>query len=100
VIRSEISVKETGEKKTVNGFECSRYIVTWLVETENIETKERSKTTMTNDLWNTPETKEIRTLQKEEMEYSKAYMKKLGLEMSPEDSRKLGMTAVAACSRG
>ena len=95
VIRSEISVKETGEKKTVNGFECSRYIVTWLVETENIETKERSKTTMTNDLWNTPETKEIRTLQKEEMEYSKAYMKKLGLEMSPEDARKLGMTAVA-----
>jgi hypothetical protein len=95
VVRSEISVKETGEKKTINGFECSRYIVTWLVETENIETKERSKTTMTNDLWNTPETKEIRTLQKEEMEYSKAYMKKLGLEVSPEDARKLGMSAVA-----
>jgi len=95
VIRSEISVKETGEKNTINGFECSRYVVTWLVETENIETKERSKTTMTNDLWNTPETKEIRTLQKEEMEYSKAYMKKLGLEVSPEDARKLGMTAMA-----
>lgn len=96
VIRSEISVKETGEKKTINGFACSRYVVTWLVETENIETRERSKTTMTNDLWNTPETKEIRTLQKEELEFSKAYMRKLGLDVSPEDARKFGMTAVTS----
>lgn len=96
VIRSEISVKETGEKKTINGFACSRYVVTWLVETENIETKERSKTTMTNDLWNTPETKEIRALQKEEMEFSKAYMRKLGLDISPEDARKFGMAAVTS----
>jgi hypothetical protein len=96
VIRSEVSVKETGEKKTINGFDCSRYVVTWLVETENIETGERSKTTMTNDLWNTPETKEIRALQKEEMEFSKAYMKKLGIDVSPEDARKFGMTVMAS----
>lgn len=96
VIRSELSVKDTGEKKTINGFACSRYLVTWLIETENIETGERSKTTMTNSLWNTPETKEIRTLQKEEMEFSKAYMRRLGLDVSPEDARKFGMTAVAS----
>ncbi|HEY6011662.1 MAG TPA: hypothetical protein VIX18_09335, partial [Nitrospirota bacterium] len=78
VVRNEISVKDTGEKKTINGFDCNRYVVTWLIETENLETKERSKTTMTNDLWNTSETKEIRALQKEEMEFAKAYMKKLG----------------------
>jgi hypothetical protein len=95
VVRNEISVKDTGERKTINGFDCNRYIVTWLIETENIETKERSKTTMTNDLWNTPETNEIRALQKEELEFSKAYMKKLGLSISPEDARKFGMTAVA-----
>jgi hypothetical protein len=100
VIRSEVSVKDTGEKKTINGFACSRYVVTWLIETENIETGERSKTTMTNDLWNTPETKEIRTLQKEEMEFSKAYMRKLGLDMSPEDARKFGMTAVTSLFGG
>lgn len=95
VVRSEISVKETGEKKTINGFDCVHYIVTWLIETENIETKERSKTTMTNDLWNTPETKEIRALQKEELEFAKAYMKKLGITASPEDARKFGLAAVA-----
>jgi len=95
VVRNEISVKDTGEKKTINGFDCNRYVVTWLIETENIETGERSKTTMTNDLWNTPETKEIRALQKEELEFAKAFMKKLGLSVSPEDARKFGMTAVA-----
>lgn len=95
VVRNEISVKDTGEKKTINGFDCNRYVVTWLIETENIETKERSKTTMTNDLWNTPETKEIRALQKEELEFAKAYTKKLGLSVSPEEARKFGMTAVA-----
>lgn len=95
VVRNEISVKDTGEKKTINGFDCNRYVVTWLIETENIETGERSKTTMTNDLWNTPETKEIRALQKEELEFANAYMKKLGLSVSPEDARKFGMTAVA-----
>jgi hypothetical protein len=95
VVRNEISVKDTGEKKTINGFDCNRYVVTWLIETENIETGERSKTTMTNDLWNTPETREIRALQKEELEFAKAYMKKLGLSVSPEDARKFGMAAVA-----
>ena len=95
VVRSEISVKDTGENKSISGFDCNRYVVTWIIETENIETKERSKTTMTNDLWNTPETKEIRTLQKEELEFAQAYMKKLGLAVSPEDARKFGMNAVA-----
>jgi hypothetical protein len=95
IVRNEITVKATGEKKTVNGFDCTHYIVTWLIETENIETKERSKTTMTNDLWNTSETKEIRALQKEELEYAKAYMKKLGISVSPEEAKKFGMAAVA-----
>lgn len=95
IVRNEISVKDTGEKKTINGFDCNRYVVTWLIETENIETKERSKTIMTTDLWNTAETKEIRALQKEEFEFAQAYMKKLGLAVSPEDARKFGMAAVA-----
>lgn len=95
VIRNEISVKETGEKKTVNGFDCSRYVITWLIETENIDTGERAKTTMTNDLWNTPETKETRALQKEELEFAVAYMKKMGLDISAEDAGKFGMAAVA-----
>ena len=95
VIRNEISVKETGEKKTINGYDCSRYVITWLIETENVDTGERSKTTMTNDLWNTPETKETRALQKEELEFAVAYMKKMGLDISTEDAGKFGMAAVA-----
>jgi len=38
VVRNEITVKETGEKKTIGEYPCARYVITWVVETENIET--------------------------------------------------------------
>lgn len=91
IIRNEFSVKETGEKKTINGFNCKKYLLTWLVETEDIETKERAKNIMTSELWNTKLTKELNTLQKEEMEFNQAYLKKLGIDMSPQDAQKFGL---------
>ncbi|HEY4717310.1 MAG TPA: hypothetical protein VII00_09425 [bacterium] len=91
VIKNEFSVKETGEKKKINGYDCTEYILTWLVETENIETKERAKNIMTNEQWNTPETKEIKALQKEETEFQQAYMKKMGMDMPPEEAQKFGL---------
>ncbi len=100
VVKSEISVKETGESKKINGFDCVRYVITWLVETENTETKERSKNVMTTDLWNTPETKETKALQQEEMEFNRAYLKKLGIDISSEDSQKLGLSVAAGLFGG
>jgi hypothetical protein len=91
IIRNEFSVKETGEKKTINGFNCKKYLLIWLVETEDIETKEHAKNTMTSELWNTELTKELNALQKEEMEFNQAYLKKLGIEMSPEEAQKFGL---------
>jgi hypothetical protein len=100
VVRNEITVKETGEKKVINGFDCARFIITWLVETENIETGERAKNIMTNDLWNTPETKDIRALQQEEMEFTQAYLKKLGLDITSQETKKLGLSFVAGMLGG
>lgn len=95
VIRNEISVKATSEKKNINGYDCTKYILTWLVETENLETKERAKNIMTTELWNAPETNEIKQLQKEENAFYQAYLKKMGLEMSAKEMQKFGLSMMA-----
>ena len=96
IIRNEFKVNATGAKKTINGFPCEQYILTWLVETENVKTKERAKNVMTTELWNTPEDGNIKMLMKEEGDFNQAYMKKLGLEMSPEEINKFGLKAMGA----
>jgi hypothetical protein len=99
-VRNEITVKETGEKKTIGEYACALYVITWIVETENLETKERSESTMTTDLWTTPETAEIRALTKEEREFTQAWLKKIGWDMSEQDARKMGMSMVGALLGG
>ena len=94
IIKNEFSVKSTGEKKNINGFTCSQHILTWLLETENIKTKERNKSLMTTELWNTPEDENIRKLKKEEEEFNRAYLEKLGLDMSPDDMKRFGLSII------
>jgi hypothetical protein len=98
VTKSEFTVKKTGASETINGFPCEEYLITWLLEMEDIETKAKSRSTMTTNLWTTPETAAIRKAQAEEQEFHKAYARKLGLTLSPEESKQLGMSAFAAAS--
>lgn len=100
VVRNEITVEETGEKKKIGKFDAQRAVVTWILETEDLETKERGESRMVMDLWNAPETKELKTLQKEEMEFAKAYFKKLGWDLTDQQTQKLGMAAVAGMLGG
>jgi len=88
VTRNEFKVEKTGGKKVINGFSCDEYLMTWLVETRNVKTGETGKSLMTNRQWTTPETAEIRAAQAEEQAYAKAYLKKIGLEMSPAESQR------------
>jgi len=92
IIKNEFKVKNTGEKKKINGYSCSQHFITWLVETENMETKERSKNLMTTELWNTPEDEKIKKLKKEEEAFNRAYLKKLGLNMSPDEMKRFGLS--------
>jgi hypothetical protein len=98
VTRSEFSVKKTGAKETINSFPCDEYVMTWLIEFENIETKAKTTNTMTTNMWTTPETASIKKLQAEEMAFSKAYMKKLGLELSQQEMKQFGMDMFTAMS--
>ena len=98
VTKSEFSVKKTGASETINGFPCEEYLVTWLLEMEDIETKAKSRSTMTNNLWTTPETATIRKVQAEESAFHKAFAQKLGLQVSPEEAKQLGFETFAAMS--
>jgi hypothetical protein len=98
VTKSEFSVKKTGASETINGFPCEEYLVNWLMEMEDMETKAKSRTTMTNNLWTTPETATIRKVQAEERAFHKAYAQKLGLQVSPEEAKQMGIETFAAMS--
>jgi len=96
--KSEFTVKKTGASENINGFPCEEYIVTWLLETEDLETKAKTRNTMTTNLWTTPETAVILKVQAEEQQFGKAYARKLGMDFSPEETQQLGMVALGAMS--
>ncbi len=98
VTRSEFQVKKTGAKQSINGFACEEYLMTWLVELEDLETKEKTANTMKTSLWTTPETPAIKKLQAEQGAFSQTYMKKLGVNISPEEMQLFGMAAFAMAS--
>lgn len=100
IIKNEFNIKETGAKKTLNGFPCKQYIVTWLLVTENIKTGARNKSLMTTELWNTPENEKIKRLLKEEGTFNSAYLKKLGMDISPGDMKKLGLNMIGGLAGG
>jgi hypothetical protein len=98
VTKSEFNVRKTGASETINSFPCEEYIITWLVEIEDLETKTKTENTMVTNLWTTPETSAIKKLQAEQSAFSNAYMKKLGLNLPPAEMKQFGMEAVASLS--
>ena len=96
IIRNEITVEETGEDKTIGGFPCSRYLVTWVLEVEDLDSGAKTMSTMTSELWNTPETAATRALQKEEILFNVAYMRKMGVHIPPQKMKRFGLLAIAA----
>ena len=100
ITKSEFSVKKTGAAETINGFPCEEYLVTWLLEIEDLETKAKSRSTMMTNLWTTPETSVIKKVQDEELRFNRALAKLLGSDnISTEETRQMGMAAMAAMSK-
>jgi len=98
VTRSEFKVKKTGGSETINAFPCEEYLLSWLFEVENLETKTKTENTMVTNLWTTPETAAIRKYQAEQSAFSDAYMKKIGLNLPPAEMKQFGMEAIASLS--
>lgn len=100
VVKNEAKLEDTGETKTINGFECRHYLLTWLVQAKNIKTGELRTNRMTGDFWNTPLRGPVKALQKEERTFNAAYLKELGLDMSPEQMGQFGLNFMGSLLTG
>jgi len=90
IVKSEIKVAKTGATKTINGFACSEYLITWEVVLEDTASKGKVTQVMTTDLWNTPLTDQLKKAQAIEAEFGKKLAQKLGVGLSPEEANQLG----------
>ncbi len=90
-VRNEIKVNATGNRKTINGFACEQYLVTWTIEMEDSQTKERTTDLMTAEFWNTAESGKVAELKRQETAFFNAYSKKSGLPGEPELINQFGM---------
>ncbi|MBN2464854.1 hypothetical protein JXD38_04435 [candidate division WOR-3 bacterium] len=90
IVKSEIKVTKPGATKTINGFACTEYVITWEVVMEDTASKGKVTQVMTTDLWNTPLTDQLKKAQAIEAEFNRAYTKKLGVELAPEETDRLG----------
>ena len=89
ITKNEFTVKDTGKKKAINGWDCREYIITWNVETENTKTHEKGKSVMTSDLWNASDAK-LQKARDEQLAYSKAYLKLMHLPTNPDELKQFG----------
>ncbi len=80
IIRSEFTVDDTGESKTINGFPSNKYIVNWVTEWENVQTGQKGTDRLVTDVWTTPLTGGVQQARAEEMQFTKAYMNSIGID--------------------
>lgn len=80
IVRSEFKVEDAGEAAELNGFPTHKYVVTWVVDWENVRTGEKGTNALATDVLTTPFTDAIRRAQEEEAQYTRAYMKAIGLD--------------------
>jgi len=90
IIKSDFSVKNTGNNKSINKFSCSEYVANWVLELIKIETKGKTRSTMTITLWTTPKNDLIKGLEKEEGEFNKQFLAKMETEVSADEMKQFG----------
>lgn len=98
VVHNDLSVKATGKTKSINGYHCKEYVMTWDVVVEDTKTRERTKSVMTSDMWTTPDTHALSALKTDEAAYNHAYLKRLGLDLSPQLQHQFGLSMLGLMS--
>lgn len=81
IIRSEFHVDDTGEEKKINKFPCRKFVLLVLTEWEDTQTGQRGIDSLSTVLWMTEFTDELKQAQEEEMEFTKAHFKALGMDV-------------------
>ena len=80
IIRTEFKVSNTDKTKEINDFNCGHYTVKFVTVWENTETGDQGTDSLFTNVWTTQETEDIKKAQKEEYEFAKKYMAKIGME--------------------
>ena len=80
IVKSQFKVDDTGEAKDINGFPTKKYVLTWIVDWENVRTGEKGTDRLETAVWATPYSTTITEARDEEMRFSKGYMKAVGLD--------------------
>ncbi len=95
VTKNEFKVDDTGEESTINNFPAHKYLVLWLLEWENTETGEKGASRLETLVWTTPLNDTLEKARKEEMEFSRTYLEKLGIEVGKMEEDVLGVRWMA-----
>jgi hypothetical protein len=72
IARTSFTVKPTGEKKTINGFDTTGYQVAWIVTLRDNSAR-NSTSTLNIDVWTTPVTRSIKDALDMEESYARAF---------------------------
>ncbi|WP_283744584.1 hypothetical protein [Sideroxydans sp. CL21] len=72
IANTSFTVKSTGQKKTINGFDTDEYQVAWVVKLRD-NTARNSTSTMNMDIWTTPVNRSMRDALDMEESYARAY---------------------------
>jgi hypothetical protein len=80
IIRSEFKVENTRESKTINKFPSRKYVITWVTEWENVNSGKKGTDRLVTDVWTTPLTGALKQAREEELQFSKNYMKSIGID--------------------
>ncbi|MBN2198233.1 MAG: hypothetical protein JW747_00115 [Candidatus Aminicenantes bacterium] len=91
IIRSEFKVEKTGETRTINQFNCRKYLITWVTDWENTKTGAKGTESLTTDVWTTELTPELAADRKVETAFFLGYMKKMGLDRDVAANDYLGL---------
>jgi hypothetical protein len=90
IVKSDVTVKKTGVKKTINGFNTEETQVRLQADVEEIATGEVTVYIMMNSFWMTPWTADLKRAMDEELKFDKAFVAKLGFSLSPRESELYG----------
>ncbi len=95
ISKAELKVKATGASQTINGFPCKEYLLTMLLEIEDLKSHEKATTRLANSIWTTPENAAMKQARQEEIAFARAFARKAGIALSPKDSKQFNAAMVA-----
>lgn len=92
IAHTSFTVRTTGQKQSINGFDTSEYRVAWVVKLRDPKARV-STSTLNMDIWTTPMSGTLREIQDIENSYNRGYLGAIGesrkQELLPADAARL-----------